>query len=132
MASSAWMQPHNLLYVQNNMDRRIVGDSTHRVLVCHSNRSLVRLAQVNAARHGLQVDVAKNGKDLLLQARGEVRPDAVILSTDLKDPSTDEIVKILNADPFLKGVPVIVAKGILGNFAELLKSMKRPPWMVSL
>ena len=114
------------------MDRRIVGDSTHRVLVCHSNRSVVRIAQLNATRHGIQVEIAKNSKDLLLRAKGEVRPDAIILSSDLKDPCTDEVVKLLNSDPFLRGVPVIVAKGILGNISELLKAAKRPPWIGKL
>ncbi|MDR3691487.1 MAG: hypothetical protein P4L46_19055 [Fimbriimonas sp.] len=112
------------------MDRRIVGDSTRTVLVCHSNRSLVRIAQLNAGRYGVNVIVARDGKDLVIKARGDVRPDAIILSDDLKNPATEDLVRALKADPRLKGVPVIVLKGLLGNVGELLKAFKRPPWLM--
>jgi len=113
-----------------HMDRKIVGDSTRTILVCHSNRSLVRIAQLNASRHGISVVVARDGKDLLAKVRGELQPDAIVLSDDLKDPSTNEIVKALHADPRLKGIHVIVLKGLLGNLGDLLKAFKRPPWMI--
>jgi CheY-like chemotaxis protein len=113
------------------MDRRIVAESTHTILVCHSNKSLVRIAQLNAIRHGITVIVARDGKDLLVKARGNVRPDAIILSDDLKEPATSDLVKALNADPRLKGIHVIVLKGLLGNIGELLKAFKRPPWIMN-
>jgi len=112
------------------MDRKITADSTHTILVCHSNRSLVRIAQLNAARHGVNVIVARDGKDILAKVRGDLHPDAIVLSDDLKDPTTNDIVKALNADPRLKGIHVIVLKGLLGNVGELLKAFKRPPWIM--
>jgi CheY-like chemotaxis protein len=114
------------------MNPRITGDSTHTILVCHSNRSLVRMAQLQASRHGVNVIVARDGNDLIVKAAGQPRPDAIVLSSDLKNPSTDEILNTLRLDPRLKGVPVVVAKGMLDGLGQLLKGFKRPPWNMGL
>ena len=115
-----------------NMDPRIQPESSHTLLVCHSSRAMVRIAQLNASRHGVRIVVAKNGADLMKKAVGQVRPDAIILSDDLKSPSTEELVKLLNQDPRLKGIPVVVLKGLIGNIGELLSTFKRAPWISKL
>ncbi len=102
-------------------------DKTGTVLVCHSNKAMVQLAKLEASRHGITVVVARDGADLILRSRQDPRPDAIVLSNDLKNPSTDEIVKALHADPRLRGVNVVVMKGVLGSLGGLLKSFKFPP-----
>lgn len=116
----------------SNVKPRIVGDTTHTILVCHSNRSLMRMAQLQAARHGVKVIVVNSSKDVLAAATGLVRPDAVLLSNDLKDPTTDELVRALRADPRLSGVQVLVLKGMLDGIAQLLKGFKPPPWNIGM
>ena len=115
-----------------NVNLRFTGDWTHTILVCHSNRNLVRMAQMQAARNGIKVIVARDGNDLLVKATGELRPDAIVLSDDLKNPTTDETVRALKADPRLKGVQVVVLKGVLDGLGQMLKGFKRPPWNVNL
>jgi len=87
---------------------------------------------MQAARNGITVLVARDGKDVLAKATGDLRPDAIVLSNDLKNPSTDEIVRALQADPRLKGVQVIVLKGVLDGLGQMLKGFKRPPWNINL
>lgn len=112
------------------MTPKITGDNTHTILVCHSNGSLVRMAQVQATRHGIRLLIARNSEEVMKIALGQLRPDAIVLSNDLKNPSTDELVKKLNADPRLKGVQVVVVKGMLDGISQLLKGFKRPPWNI--
>lgn len=81
-----------------------------RVVVCHRQRALVQLARLNAERHGVRVEVCANGR-LVLEAARRERPDLIVLGNDLKNPTTDETVAMLNADPSLKGVRVVIAKG---------------------
>ena len=76
--------------------------------MCHSNRNLARVAQLQALRLGVKVVVAKDGKDLLAKAKGEVRPDVIVLSNDLTNPTTDEIVRAVKSNPQLIGTKVIV------------------------
>jgi CheY-like chemotaxis protein len=114
------------------MNPRITGDNTHTILVCHSNGNLVRMAQLQASRHGIKILVARTSKDVIRMASDQLRPDAIVLSNDLKGPSTDELVKLLNADPRLKGVQVIVLKGMLDGIGQLFKGFKRPPWNIGL
>jgi len=114
------------------MKPRITGDSTHTVLVCHSNRNLVRMAQMQAARHGINLIVAQQSKDVLTKATTDARPDVIVLSNDLKNPSTDEVVRSLKADPRLHGVQVVVMKGMLDGVSQILKGFRPPPWKINL
>jgi CheY-like chemotaxis protein len=114
------------------MNPKITGDTSHTILVCHSNRNLVRMAQLQATRYGIRILVARNSAEVFAIATGQVRPDAVVLSNDLKNPTTDELVKKLNADPRMKGVQVVVLKGMLDGIAQLFKGFKRPPWNMGL
>lgn len=86
------------------------------------------MAELQAARHGIGLIVASDGKDVLIKATGKVRPDAIVLGNDLKNPSTEELVEMLNADPRLRGVQVIVVKGVLDSLGQLMKSVKPPKW----
>ncbi len=110
----------------------MVGDSTHTVLVCHSNRNIVRLAQLQSAKHGINLIVARDSADVLKKATGELQPDAIVLSNDLKNPNTPELVRQLNADPRLKGIPVVVVKGMLDGLSQIFKGIKRPPWNMGI
>lgn len=112
------------------MSPRITGDTTHTILVCHSNRNLVRMAETQAERHGIKLLIARSSKEVLILATKPLRPDAIVLSNDLKSPNTDELVKLLNADPRLRDVPVVVVKGMLDGLAQMLKGFKRPPWNI--
>ncbi len=111
------------------MERPIKGNGAHTILVCHTNKNLARLAQLNGARHGITVILAQSGKELLVRASGQIRPDAIVLSKDLKEPSTAEITRTLNLDPRLKGVPVIVLNGALPSIKDMLNLFQRPPWI---
>lgn len=95
------------------------------VLVCHRQKALVHLARLNAERHGVKVRIAPRPKDVLPLARLE-KPDLILLGNDLKDPSTEELVKILDADVELSGVRVIVVKGAIPDLAESFKKLKWP------
>jgi len=79
-----------------------------RVLICHRQKTLVHLARLQAERQGVQVEIAKNGDDVLIKALAN-RPDVIVLGKDLKNPSTDETVKKLKAEPRLFGVKVVLA-----------------------
>ena len=87
---------------------------------------------MQATRHGVKLLVARDGNDVMVTASDQLRPDAIVLSNDLKNPSTDDLVKMLHADPRLKGVQVIVLKGMLDGIAQLLKGFKPPPWNIGL
>jgi hypothetical protein len=110
------------------VDIGITKDTTQTILFCHSNRGWTRMAQLQASRHGIGLIVARDGRDVMTKAVGEVRPDAIVLGNDLKNPSTDELVRMLNADPRLRGIPVIVVKGVLDSLGQLMKSVKPHKW----
>jgi hypothetical protein len=90
------------------------------------------MALMQASRYGIRLIVARDGSDVIAKATGQVRPDAIVLSNDLKSPSTDELVKMLNADPRLRGVEVVVVKGMLDGIGQLLKGFKPPPWNIGM
>ncbi|MGV3616646.1 MAG: hypothetical protein ACO1SV_15065 [Fimbriimonas sp.] len=95
------------------------------VLVCHRQKMLVHVARVNAEKHGVKVRIAARPKEVLAMARAE-RPDVIVLGNDLKDPTTDELVKALNADLTLGGVEVIVVKGAIPDLAASIKKIRWP------
>jgi DNA-binding response OmpR family regulator len=96
-----------------------------KVIVCHRQKALLHMARLNAQRHGVEVTIARNGNEVLAYARSE-RPDAIVLGNDLENPSTDETVKMLKAEPSLRGVEVIIAKGLLPDLLGLKKRFPFP------
>jgi CheY-like chemotaxis protein len=86
------------------------------------------MAKMQAARHGVTLLVAASSQEVLSKATGELRPDAIVLSNDLKNPTTEELMKQLNTDPRLRGVQVVVLKGILESVGQLLKAFPKVPW----
>jgi len=92
-----------------------------RVLICLSSRGMAAMAQLQARRHGIDLEAAANGKELLVRAVQGQRPIVIVLSPDLKNPTTEELVKALNAEPRLRGVEVVVIKGVKEILARLLK-----------
>jgi CheY-like chemotaxis protein len=110
------------------MDMAMDGGRTlQTVLVCHPNKVLLNLGRLHAERQGLRVLVAKDGNDVLEKARIH-RPDLIVLSNDLKNPTTEETVQRLDADPSLKGIRVVVVKGALPNMGDMLKKFPGVPW----
>lgn len=95
------------------------------VLVCHRQKTLVHLARIQAERHGVKVRIAPRAKDVVALARAQ-KPDVIVLGNDLKDPTTEELVKTLDADVSLSSVRVIVAKGAIPDLAEAFKKLKWP------
>jgi DNA-binding response OmpR family regulator len=95
------------------------------VLVCHRQKALVHLARINAERHGVKVRIAPRPKDVLTLARAD-KPDMILLGNDLKDPTTEELVKALDEDFTLRGVQVIVVKGAIPDLAGSFKKLKWP------
>jgi len=95
------------------------------VLVCHRQRALVHVARVQAERHGIHLRIAAKPKDVLEMARRE-RPDLIVLGNDLKDPSTDDLVRELNREPSLANVETVVVKGILPDLASTMKKLRWP------
>ncbi len=94
-----------------------------RVIVCMRHRLLLHAARIQAERHGVKVDIARDGQDVLRQAR-DTPPDLIVLGKDLSNPSTDELVRTIKLDPALRAVQVIVADGP----ADFLKARKPFPW----
>jgi len=90
-----------------------------RVIVCHRQKAMVHLARLQAERHGVRVEIARDGKDVLAKAKTE-RPDVIVLGKDLKNPSTDETVKMLQSEPTLRGVKVVVANNAGMDVAKSL------------
>lgn len=95
-----------------------------RVIVCHRQKTLVHLARIQAERQGVKVDIARDGKDVVAKAKAS-HTDVIVLGKDLSNPSTDETVKMLQAEPSLRGVKVVVANGAS---ADLVKSVKDFGW----
>lgn len=85
---------------------------------------MVQLARLNAERHGAQVEIARNGEDLLRRAHANP-PNLIVLGDDLTNPSSDDLMKILKLDPNLRGVEVVVMKGLL---PDLLKAKSLFRW----
>ena len=84
------------------------------------------MAQLQARRHGIDLDAAANSKELLVKSLQDPKPFVIVLSPDLKNPSTEELVKILSAEPRLRGVEVVVIKGIKDILTRLLGLLNRP------
>ena len=82
-----------------------------KVIVCHRQKTLVHLARINGKSHGVDVTVARNGHEILAYARDH-RPDAIVLGTDLENPSTEETIQMLKSEPTLRGVEVIKVKSL--------------------
>lgn len=95
------------------------------VLICHRQKMLLHVARINAERHGVKVRIAPKSKDVLKLARAD-RPDVIVLGNDLEGPTTDELVKELNADLSLAQVEVIVVKGAIPDLMASLKKVKWP------
>jgi len=95
-----------------------------RVIVCHRQKAMVHLARLQAERHGMTVQIARDGNDVLAKARAQ-RPDLIVLGKDLKNPTTEETVKMLNGDPTLRGVKVVLAGGV---GADMMKSILDFGW----
>lgn len=96
-----------------------------RILVCHPKKALVQLARLHAEKHGMQVDVAKNGNDLIRRAQAQ-RPDLIVIGEGLKEPDTEETKRLINAEPTLRGVRVIVTGSGLGP--DLGQAMRAFGW----
>lgn len=96
-----------------------------RVIVCHRQKALVHLARLQAERQGVQVQIARDGKDVVAKALAE-RPDAIVLGNDLENPSTEETIALLKAEPTLKGVQVILAKGMIPDLRQKLGGLGWP------
>lgn len=90
-----------------------------RVIICHRQKTMVQLARLQAEKHGVRVEIAKDGNDALAKARAE-RPDVIVLGKDLKNPTTDETVAMLKADPTLRGVKVVIANNAGLDLAKSL------------
>ncbi len=97
------------------------GNGPKRVLICLSNRAMATMAQLQARRHGIDLEAAQNGRELVAKALLEPKPLVIVLSPDLKNPTTEETMKLLNADPRLRGIEVVVIKGAKDLLASLLK-----------
>ncbi len=95
------------------------------VLVCHRQRALVQLGRLHAEQHGVRVRVAHRPKDVLPMARAQ-RPNLIVLGSDLKDPSTEELVSSLQAEPTLAGVEVVVTKAGLPDLGTALRKFRGP------
>ena len=106
------------------------GRTLQSVVVCHRNKLLLNIGRLHAERHGLKVIVAKNGKDVVTKARAH-KPDLIVLANDLENPTTDETVQMLEADPILKGIRVVIIKGALPNLADILGKFPGTPWQKS-
>lgn len=98
----------------------IQGQPLTTVVVCIRNRVLLGLGKLQAERLGLRVFTAKDGNQVLIQARLH-HPELIILGHDLSNPSTEETVARIKGDPMLRGIRVIAFKGPLPNIPELLR-----------
>ena len=103
------------------------GKTLQTVVVCHPNKVLLNLGKLHAERHGLRVITARNGNDVIEKARVH-RPDLIVLSNDLRNPTTDETLAKLEQDPSLKGIRVVVVKGALPNMKDILGKFPGVPW----
>jgi hypothetical protein len=101
------------------MNSGILGSKPiQNVVVCHSNKILANLGKIQAERHGVRVHLAKNGRDALYKAKLH-RADLVVLGGDLKNPSIEETIKLLEADPEVLA-RIVTIKGPLPNLTDLL------------
>jgi hypothetical protein len=102
------------------MDMAIEGSRPlQNVVVCHKSKVLVNVGKLQAERYGLRVHVAKNGRDVVTKARS-TRADLIVLGNDLKDPTTEETIAMLQADPVLCGTRVVTVKGAIPNLRDIL------------
>ncbi len=106
------------------------GRTLQTVVACHSNKVLLNLGKLHAERQGLRVITAKNGNDVVAKARLH-RPDLIVLSNDLQKPTTEETVQLLESDPSLKGIRVVIIKGALPNLKDMLGKFPGVPWQKS-
>jgi CheY-like chemotaxis protein len=101
------------------MNSGILGSKpVQNVVVCHSNRLLANLGKIQGERYGVRVHLAKNGRDTLTKAK-QHHADLIVLGGDLKNPSTDETIKLLEADPKVVA-KIVTIRGPLPNLSDLL------------
>ena len=78
-----------------------------RVLLVDDSETVIQFEKLLLRGQGFDISVAKNGKQALAQAAAE-KPDLVLL--DLMMPEMDglETLRLLQADPDTRAIPVIV------------------------
>lgn len=89
------------------------------VVVGHRNKMLMQIGKLQAERHGLRVFTTSHGDDVVTLAR-QHRPELIVLGNDLQKPTTEETLKLLQADPELRGIRVVTLSGSLPSIKDLL------------
>ncbi|MHB8994772.1 MAG: response regulator [Armatimonadota bacterium] len=99
------------------------------VLVVDDERPIVTLLSRLAQGCGARVEIAHNGKEALEKMRANL-PDLVLLDLIMPIMSGEEVLAVMETDPQLKDVPVIVisTKAALGPGVERKVPLMRKPF----
>ena len=95
-----------LLHALQTYDAPVTGE----ILVIDDDPDAVDLIARSAARIGLSVRRAFNGKEGLAAARAQ-RPGAIVMDLSMPGMNGFELLEAIASDPQLKNVPVIVLSG---------------------
>ena len=98
------------------------------VLVVDDERPIVTLLSRLAQGCGASVEIAHNGKEALEKMRANL-PDLVLLDLIMPIMSGEEVLAVMETDPQLKDVPVIVisTKAAVGPGVERNVPLMRKP-----
>ncbi len=88
--------------------------SYKKILIVDDEEEALRLMHKKLAAEGYQVICAKRADDAIEKARAEM-PDLILMDIMLPDIDGSEAVKLIQAEPAIKGIPVIFISGILSK-----------------
>jgi putative two-component system response regulator len=80
---------------------------TQRILLVEDSRTQALRLQLELARYGLAVEIARDGATGLAAARDQ-QPDAIVLDIDLPEIDGYSVCRALKADPATAQIPVIM------------------------
>ena len=91
--------------------------TTPRLLIVEDRNDVRELLVEQFRRHGYDVDVARDGDEVLVMAR-HTRPDAVLMDLNLPTMDGLEATRRLRGDPETAGIPVVAITAAPSHYGE--------------
>jgi DNA-binding response OmpR family regulator len=93
----------------------------NKILIVEDDKMLLEMYKDEFTTEHFEVQTANDGQEGIEKMKTNT-PDAVLLDLIMPKVNGYEFLKLLNADPFLKKVPVLVLTNIYTNSEDLIKN----------
>src|SRR5437868_9305683 len=80
---------------------------TNQILLVEDSRTQALRIQLELARYGLKLTIARDGISGLEAARAQ-RPDVVVLDVELPDLDGYAVCRAIKSDPMIEHIPIIM------------------------